>query len=89
MSSAPGTAMTTQEPSASATKTRGSRAGGALGGVGRAGVPPKSRVWGWVQDAARGSWRMISSRERSPAQCRAATRGKWRPTCHHVPPQRG
>lgn len=28
---------------------------------------PNSRVWGWAQDVACRCWRMVSSRERSPA----------------------
>lgn len=44
-----------------------------------------NRVWVWAQDVAHGCWRMISGWEWSLARCRAATRGKWRPTvsmCH-------
>lgn len=49
------------------------------GGTG--GAPPgSSRVCAWAQDAARGCGRPGSGRERCPALCGAAARGKCRPT---------
>lgn len=46
---------------------------------------PQQQGLGLGAGCGHGCWKTISSREQSPAPCRAATRGKWRPTvtmCH-------